>query len=388
MGKGTRQRIIRAACVAMALCGLLFMLAMPSDHHLLKRARIVEPREDFVYPAIAGRAASPLRLRGDWPYCWVTPHTLLTIHFSETSIMALKPRLTDLASGRRLPISRLTQFASGFSDDVTILGNRPPQLETTFVCQSSRDGAWILAPRTSYPEGPAPFLGAAVRVDDTHQVEWQISRKPESTLWMPDSRRWVALLNGDAGYQLALFDLRDPAGINRYEFDIQARADWNGVGHTGIPIAPTLAGTLPDGRILAINWSAPEKGQVLTARFLPNDEVEHPRKQRIPVPAGTAAVPLLPPVLSPSGDRVAWFVSVPRTPLGWPVTAKFWALSKTTPSVQIGLWTTGADGSDPQEVGVYTRQDPDDRPSLLQWTPDGRSLSFRYHGALYVVPAQ
>ena len=200
---------------------------------------------------------------------------------------------------------------------------------------------------------------------------------------MRDNRHWASLVRWRRGYGIFLFDLDQPTLISKRILDTGSRTDW-GVGNE---TAPTLAGTLPDGRLLAIHWSAPANGKVLTAEFLPETEVEYPRKRRIPVPAAATAEPLVPPVLSPAGDRLAWFVAAPRTPLGWPATRRFWSLWKIGSSVQIALWTTRPDGGDPQEVGAYTQEDSEDRPSLLQWTPDGRNLSFRHHGALYSVPA-
>ena len=62
------------------------------------------------------------------------------------------------------------------------------------------------------------------------------------------------------------FDLDQPNTISRRILDTQARTDWG----VGVETAPSLAGTLPDGRLLAVHWSAPVDGSVLTAQFLPD----------------------------------------------------------------------------------------------------------------------
>ena len=208
-------------------------------------------------------------------------------------------------------------------------------------------------------------------------MEWRVSAKIVSVACMRDSRHWAGVIKRSAGYAVMLFDVDGPSGTEPLSFDLNMERSSD----------PTLAGTLPEGRLLAIGWGFTENGQVYAARFFPNSEAEHPQHLRIPVPSGNANS-VTPPVLSPAGDRLAWFVRSRRIPLGWPATHRFWTLLKTAPSWQIGLWTTRPDGSDPVEIGHYTPKDNNDCPSLLQWTPDGRSLSFRYQGALYCVPAR
>jgi hypothetical protein len=358
---------------------VLLWLSLPADRSLFNHTHILEPREDFVFPVRIGNGL-PLRLQADWPYCWVSPRILLTAHFNDNSIMTLKPRLKDLPTGRNLPVTHLTGLGQGswLSIRSINVSRQSAHIELSGSFQASPDGEWILA------SSIRTRAMTVIRADDSREIDWRFNGNFESPVWMRDSRHWVGLSRERGEYLVDLFDLDRPNDRSEHILDVQERKEWESPGG----IAPTLAGVMPDGRVFAIQWSQPADGQVLTARFLPDGEVEYPRTRRIPIPAGRKAVPLLPPVLSPDGERIAWFISVPRTPLGWPATQRFWAPFKTAPSVQIGLWTTRLDGSDPNEIGVFTRRDPDDRPSLLQWTPDGRNLSFRYQGALFFVPAK
>ncbi len=371
--------------LAVAAGVLLLWLLMPADHNLFARARVVEPREDFIYPAIPGRPGPPLRLRGDWPYCWVTPRLLLTLHYGPTSIMTFKPRLVDLPTGRHLVASHLAELGGVYSDSIAFSGTRPPRVETSFTCRPSPDGAWILVPRCLFAGGRGRSVCAAVRADDSRQVEWRIPFAPSESVWLRDGRRCAVLgLRGSEGLSLAVCDLNRPEWSTIHAFDEGAGPEWNSTSGG----FPALAGTLADGSVLAIRWSEPFQGEVSSARFNPDTEVERPHKAPIRVPAGSGALPLLPPVLSPAGDRIAWFVGIVRTPVGWPATRAFWTLCRQAPATQVALWTTRPDGGDPREIGVYTSTDEFDRPSLLQWTSDGRSLSFRHQGTLYKVQAQ
>lgn len=380
-----QRKQIGGLFLAAGLIGLLAWLLTPPEHNLFKRAKIVEPREDFVYPATVGRLLKPLRLQGDWPYCWVGQQALLTLHFAPESIFALRPRLLDLTATRHLPVSHLAAFT--VPDDPSILiWSNGAHVETGLTCNASPDGAWILALRKFRTRSGdlETERCVAVRTDDTRQIEWRLPTDIDSAAWTRDTRQLVTIVTGDSGYRMDLFDLDhvNPTTSVRV----------SGLNISGDPFpfftAPAFAGTLPDGSLLATLWTRPVNGRLLVGRFSPDVNADQWRTERIPVPAGRAADLLVAPMLSPGGDRLAWFVSARRTPLGWPSTRAFWSMLKMAPSTQIALYTTKPDGSDPVEIGAYTPKDETDRPSLLQWTSNGRSLSFRHLGALYTVPAQ
>jgi hypothetical protein len=387
--KQKRRRTVRAMICSVMAVLLMVWLLTPPDRNLFKRARMVEPRKDFIYPAILGRTQPPLRLQCDWPYCWIKPQLLLTVRLGKGSIWSLDPKIVDLKSGRHLPVSQFKNLSNMHDSSLTLSTGRPPRLGVALSCQASPDGAYLLIARNQAyrPGSYGPLVVTAVRTDDSSRIDWPVPEGIDSEVWLRDSRGWAGVVPERAGYKIAVFDAARSESMAAYPFDVDGKSDWPFNQSSLHPVTPVLAGTLDDGRLLAINWSAPVKGQVLAARFLPGAEAAHPRKQVIPVPAGTAAEPILPPVLSPTDNRLAWFVAVRRVPLGWPATQRFWSLWKTRPSEQIGLWTTRSDGSDAREIGVYTQTDADDHPSQLQWTPDGRSLSFRYDGALYTIPA-
>jgi hypothetical protein len=131
-----------------------------------------------------------------------------------------------------------------------------------------------------------------------------------------------------------------------------------------------------------------DQGEVAALSFNAGSDDTRSQNIRVPVPGGRQSTLLCPPVLSPGGDRLAWLVSVAHVPLGWPATRRFWSACHVAPIVEAGLWTTRPDGSDPLEVGECPTRSQDDQPTMLQWTPDGRDLTFRHEGALYSIPAR
>jgi hypothetical protein len=62
------------------------------------------------------------------------------------------------------------------------------------------------------------------------------------------------------------------------------------------------------------------------------------------------------------------------------------------PTINEALWVSHADGRGLREVGYVPAQpgvsgSPTDGLKDVQWLPDGKQVSFVYHGTLYVVPA-
>jgi hypothetical protein len=86
--------------------------------------------------------------------------------------------------------------------------------------------------------------------------------------------------------------------------------------------------------------------------------------------------------LSPHSDRIAWL-----------------AARETAKGSVVTLWVSKLDGSAWKEIGYVDAARPDTgfgehlenflatAPGGLHWLPDGKTLSFRYKGTLYTVPA-
>ena len=86
--------------------------------------------------------------------------------------------------------------------------------------------------------------------------------------------------------------------------------------------------------------------------------------------------------LSPRSNQIAWLL----------------ASATANEAFRVSLWCSGTDGSHWNVVGFELTVKPDtgfgehlqkfsiDAPGDIQWLPDGKSLSFFYHGELYTVP--
>jgi hypothetical protein len=375
--RGRRARWVLG--ISATVCAAAVWLVTLPDRDLFARARLVEPREDFVYQPIPGRGEVPLRLQCDWPYCWLDSRTLLTVHPNGNSITSLAPRLLDTASGQRLSTPNIA-LQSGWAASPASFG--PVQRWAPLLCfRPSPDGAWLLSWAAQSTRYADKSIHRCALIRGGGVIEWPASSAPTGVAWLPDGRTFAELAYGSNGQELRVFSIDRPSRFARYAFRaLHSNTTLGGMG-------AGLAGVLANGKLLVVDWSPAPGGQVDAYCFQPNAEAEHPRTTSIAVPAGGDAGSILPPVLSPAGNRLAWCMAAQIMPPGWPATGRLWSFCHVAPSLRVGFWTTRPDGSDPQEIGSYTPKTDDDRPSLLQWTPDGRCLSFRHDGALYTVPA-
>ena len=311
-----KTRRIVAVCLTAAACALAAFLLTPPERDLLKRARIVEPREDYVYPHIPGRATPPLRLRGDWPYTWLAPGTLLTIHSAPNSSHELAPRLTILRSDRSIPASFLTGFAQTCSWQIEADDGKPFAIAPNLTSRASPNGEWVLATRTPQDGQLTSGECEAIRTDGGRTVSWPNQSIPDDLVWLRDNRRWVGLANSMSGLLLTLCDVEHGGTAKHLTIDSKTNSRWE----SGIGCNPALAGTLADGKVLAIDWLRTEDGSVVSL-LLDVDVDDVPALlDRISIPGGRQSELVLPPILSPQGDRLAWFTSTTRLPPGWPET--------------------------------------------------------------------
>jgi Tol biopolymer transport system component len=88
------------------------------------------------------------------------------------------------------------------------------------------------------------------------------------------------------------------------------------------------------------------------------------------------------PILSPQGDRVAWFHSTTVSPRWWTTWKRLLSGVASKPQEITTLFVMRLKGSEVREIGTingsWNRND-------LQWRPDGKALSFVHDGNLYTV---
>jgi hypothetical protein len=104
--------------------------------------------------------------------------------------------------------------------------------------------------------------------------------------------------------------------------------------------------------------------------------------------------------IAPVQDRVLYHLKVTRKNSVSILFHRLFPNFTTRPVVMEEIWTSRIDGSQMHELGhvplpaVVTdpRQSDSDDPKheleKLQWLPDGKNISFIYHGTLYVVSAE
>lgn len=219
-----------------------------------------------------------------------------------------------------------------------------------------------------------------VDLDDGHL---HVFRNPErynrgDPVWMPDSRRWLEytseqVYSGPVSSDLSLYSLDAPE---------------RKVGP--LPIPPgmrSLLGVSPDYRMIGCSLP-PGVDQPMLGLFevglYPNPLKE--RKCTQNAPAGWF---FRDAVLSPQGDRVVCLLTTARQSELLAFFARIAPsrvkLGKPSRLFQIRICRT--DGRQIQEVGVEdTGPDGTAAVNNLQWSPDGKKLSFVLKGSLYIVP--
>lgn len=89
---------------------------------------------------------------------------------------------------------------------------------------------------------------------------------------------------------------------------------------------------------------------------------------------------------SPTHDRVAWIASDKNYSFDFPA---FWGMSHRTffsliPRQQYALWVSNTDGNNARRIVSGISDDAE--PVCLNWTPDGKRLSFYSHNTLWIAP--
>ena len=91
--------------------------------------------------------------------------------------------------------------------------------------------------------------------------------------------------------------------------------------------------------------------------------------------------------LSPDGTRLCLGVKGKHTISGGELVRSLLSKLGCHDHTTWELWTCNLDGSDMREVGYIDYTPTTDIPYSIQWTPDGKRLSFLLAKMLYTVPA-
>ena len=320
--------------------------------------------------------------------CWVNDHQLL--------IVSTKPQPSEDSKGN--PIHPIWQGSVDLLDTGThsrtsldaltalIKRSRVSAMVGPAGVEVSPDGGWF--EWGAYVEGAEWVSPRVARLDGSHYREWTRSLFEED--FYPDARHVVQLMAGDP--VMVVCDLLDPTRDRSFRKLEEARAAL--APYTALRPA-YLYVPFPEGNAAAIieTYRTEDRAEFIFSGL----KSPHPRQtRRVKLPEGAK---LLMDGLSPQQQSVFCHLQImdvrPHPFLDWlhRIFPKFGA----KPTEEEGLWVSRADGGGMREIGhvpldvaslVNGKRVP--FPSLddFQWLPDGKQISFLYHGTLYVAPAE
>lgn len=404
MRKRSRSWRVASLLIPALSVGLLALFLLPRETNLFKRSHLIQQRTEISLTGSFLLRQSSAKIQIDWPYCWTGPHQILSLGSANGRLFDWDIYRRDSDTGAESRLAPEDKFLRSRHFRVMFAGNpssnpiapTSAQVRAAFNTQilASPDGKWTLWTfiagdlssntehdiiSTSDPDYPTFDSDYLVSTDGLYHSMPESECGDPTCVWLRDSTRWIKF-GGHWGID---------AFASSPTLEIHYGAD---PGHytsipISIPISMALIGTTPEDRVVAVDWRNPVHGNIASANFFPDPKSVIPTRYTIPIPPDGRAVPVTSPLIAPKGDRIAWFVSIPSEPPGWPLTQKLWSIWKVKPQTVIALWTTRLDGGEPTEVGHYVLKNTTDMPSMLQWTPDSKRLSFRYQGSLYCVPA-
>lgn len=327
----------------------------------------------------SGPGWSEAAVRGSLVYHWTTPHEVLRLdglwgrrRSSAPARIVRRNLVNGRETGETVPFARRARLLS-----------------------SSPNGRWLLWSTTGANEVALLAVGRGGKP----VVRWPLpagsgEAAARQSVWLPDSRGCVTLVADAAGRPLRLVRHRFfPSGVGAAPaLSLPVRTPPGAVAFAG---AGWLRGVTGDGRYALVLDAASvtqrtRRGRrknaslkLLLVPLVPG--APPPSAVALPEPALDNAIAAV-PVVSPRGDCLAWLVTQWQPRVGGtdapfaPPRMSLW-VSRLPASAGPRQATT------PRSLGTVSLGPQGRRPRGLQWSPDGKRLSFLYGDALWAVPA-
>lgn len=275
----------------------------------------------------------------------------------------------------------LIDSRSGTQNDLKAFNTRLTQIRRTrgrilyaYTMRLSPDGKWVV-----WMERGLRWV--ALSLDGIHAVSSDngpglaTGGIPE-LVWMPDSRHFTALTDY-SGYTLHIYSLDAPSHPQERQLP-PFPSEWI----PKVNFFLRLIGFPSAGRALCDLIGDDEQGIPNTDFYnVPIDgKTADSRHYTIPIPKEVRINGIDALELSPQGDRLVWCY-------------RYLHYFNNGYSNRQEIWVSDVDGSHVHEIGFHEmtriegQQAMSDILIALQWTPDGKRLSFLYKDALWTVPA-
>lgn len=347
-----RGGLLTLLAIAVLFGGLMWLLVagIPTASLLNKATRITGTRD---WQPSGGF------LKNSYPYAWRSDHELLHLLPAVNGGPGWRVAGLDVRTGARRDVAVLPAGASPY-------------------LQLSPDQRWLLG-RDNLTRPPSARL-FAVAVDGSRRVvSWPYRRWMNPASWLADSSGcfWIAFINR-RWYQVTC-RLDDPAAQSTAPLP-------------GLPAyAHALGFSRRDGRLVVMLPCEPWQTGVVRLADLARAGPSFISEHTMTLPTGPA-VPSW--KLSPDGERIAWYVRPDNriAPGRGRIERLFTSLrARLEPffptTYRHVVYVSRRDGSDLREIGRVQCRLEDFGVGSLQWTPNGRRISFGYRDALWSVPA-
>lgn len=301
------------------------------------------------------------------PYLWLSDHELF--HFTGDTMHGYQPLYLDTRTCADVPAPGLTPTYGGH------------------IASASPDGRWVLWDTGKW-ENSRHILAATSR-DGARTMKWPEARDvwEDQGFWLSDSRRWVAITYQPTG-QTFQGHPASARSLAIYSVDKPGVIGMPLLNDTG---TSRILGVTPQDKIILCDATGEQpitpgqRAQPLTLLERSLDP-KHPQERQVQVARPDERADTTRFLLSPQGDRIAWFLFSAR-----PSTIEGWLSLWTKHGYLVGretldVWVGRLDGSAPHKIGGMSGSHVS-FPAGPRWTPDGKRISFVNNGILYTVPA-
>jgi hypothetical protein len=335
--------------VFLLVAAMAFFLLTPGDQDLLRTANPVpairNPKQDYyaVLDGCTAITAAGYSLTPDW---WKTLERL------------------DIRSGGREPLTKAVDRLSSIAANGPDILLRPSADGQRILVNFGYRGARFRGGMVSLDGSQADIFGPTPYTSDSPPIHWA-----------PDGHRWL-FLHRPSEEEAVLRDADTPG----WESRIALPRD-RPVGN--------IAGLTREGKLLFWQWDdkLPNgRARLHTVDLNVNPTTAHTTELNAPPGSDLGFI-----MLSPSGDRLCWWV-MKRHPLSGPEwLQKARRMIGARPYWEHQVWVSRVDGSGLRLLGrvdTYAEATALYDFDRLAWWADGKGLSFLYKGGLYMLPVE
>jgi len=308
-------------------------------------------------------AVGPLLQFMGYDYKWIDVHTVL-VNSTEGQCQTI-----DTLTGTTTQCIPIANVMKGSEID--------PRNKKVATWSISPDAKWALTSLAL--SNPPPNLHSEwilVKLDGTQVIRYPVGDENEyGFFWGADSKSWYTdLESGGSKYK---------SGLAQYQIAANGKI-------TRLNLVTDSPDIPSDGTIHSLS-----NGQFTVVAATNGNDDEYNGLTVLSVSNGATQVvtqyedPFAQPemrqecVISPSGTRIAW-----QCLIGLDIAQEISALHNHGQiQAQGEIYVSDLDGSHMQKLVESKRMNMADAPRCLEWTPDGKKISYVYQGYLWTVPA-